>query len=247
MTGSYNQSGRHENTSARYNVITPSEVGAVFAEKGLKIVSIKSGQAKHQDKANFQRTLSRYRGEEILDGIHLDIIHDSKHLARGCDKLMVGIFRTVCLNGLITGSKFFECAVRHSGNTRNNLSLGIDNALAMREKLADTIRLMLDIQLPPMQMLLYASRVAAKLVPSNAVGVRYEMLLSTRRDADYSTDVFTVLNRVQENVTRGHLAYSLPTKKGTLRTTTLRPLKPDTRKSLDVNQDLFNMAMEEMK
>ena len=249
VSGSYVQSNRHAMVSERFNPIQAASVGQAMTNHGLNLVSLSTGKARHEDKIDFQRTLSRYRGPSIGEGVNLDIVYDSKHMGRGVDRILLGIYRLVCTNGLFVGKNFFSFDVRHAGDTYLNLNRGIDAALEISAKLGDTVKKMQSIQLDDAQRFAFAKEVTALLIPSEGVMDVRERLLKPNREIDKANDLWTVYNVVQENAVRGgNLVYSKRTKDPmtgieTVRRMTQRAIKPNTGKDATFNQALFDIAL----
>lgn len=246
ITNSYLQENRHANVSERFNVVKPAAIGEVMGNNGLQLVSLSTGRGRHPDKLDFQRTLSRYRGPQIADGVFLDVIYDSKHMGRGVDKILLGIYRLVCTNGLFVGMNFFSHAIRHAGNTYDNLQLGISAALGTQARLSKTIEKFQSIQLDATQREAFAVEALKLLVPNDAVQVRHR-LLAPRRDIDKSNDLWTTYNVIQENAMQGKsVAYTLQSVdafgRPNSRDMTARRIKPNSGKDADFNQSLFEIA-----
>jgi len=250
ITGSYMQENRHANVSDRFNVIQPAAIGAAMQEHGLTLASLSTGRGRHPDKLDFQRTLSRYRGPELFrEGdkpVHLEVIYDSKHMGRGVDRILLGIYRMVCTNGLFVGMNFFKHEIRHAGNTYDNLNIGIAAALGMQAKLTATIERMRSITLDAAQREAFALEAVKLLTPENALQVRHR-LLAPKRVEDTATDLWTVYNVVQENAMQGRaVGYTLQSldafQRPSVRAMTVRAIKPNSGKDADFNQALFNVA-----
>jgi hypothetical protein len=250
LTGSYLQTDKHAIVSDKFNVVQAASVGDAMQRNGLQLVSLSTGKARHEDKANFQRTLSRYRGPKIGDEnglpIHLDVIYDSKHMGRGVDKILLGVYRMVCTNGLFVGSNFFAHAIRHSGQTYDSLNEGIAAALDSAARLTELINRMRGVVLTPDETQAFALEAVKLLTPENAVQVMHR-LLKRQREADNANDLWSVYNVVQENAMRGHsIGYTLAGTdaqgKPTVRAMNVRAIKPNTGKDADFNQGLFDIA-----
>lgn len=246
ITGSYLQENRHANVSDRFNVVKPAAIGEVMTANGLQLTSLSTGRARHEDKKDFQRTLSRYRGPQIADGVFLDVIYDSKHMGRGVDKILLGIYRMVCTNGLFVGMNFFKHEIRHAGNTYDNLQLGISAALGTQAKLSKTIEKFQSIELSGDQREAFALEAVKLLTPSDAIQVRHR-LLAPRREVDKANDLWTTYNVIQENAMSGrNVAYKLQSVdafgRPSERDMTARRIKPNSGKDADFNQALFEIA-----
>ena len=244
ISGSYVQNQRHESVTEKYNPIQASAVGQVMAENGLTLSSLSTGKARHADKVDFQRTLSRYRGPDIGNGNFLDVIYSSKHMGRGVDELWLGVYRMVCTNGLIAGSNFFKFGVRHAGDTYQNLDAGIKLALSHKDKLTALIDKAQSIELTPDQyQVLHAAAIDA-LVPSDAFDIRHQ-LDKVRRADDTANNAWVAFNRVQENAMRGAIVYRKETKDDNgnvidIRNMSVRPVKVNTNRDTALNQSLFD-------
>jgi hypothetical protein len=247
ISGSYVQDQRHESVSAKYNPIQASAVGEVMTANGLTLSSLSTGRARHEDKRDFQKTLSRYRGPEIAnDGkpIFLDVVYSSKHMGRGTDQLWLGIYRMICTNGLIAGTNFFKFGVRHAGDTYNQLDAGIKQALAYQAKLTELIEKARSIELNPDSFKVLEDAAINALVPSHAINVRHT-LNRVRRLEDAGNSAWLVYNRIQENAMHGRIAYQVETKDENgnfleLRHMTVRPVKVNTNRDTQLNQSLFD-------
>lgn len=246
ITNSYIQNNKFETQSDRYNVINPSAVGQAMNSQGLALQTLSTGRARHADKADFQRTLARYRGPEIGNGIYLDIIHDSKKLGRGCDELLLGIYRVVCTNGLITGKSFSNVRIRHSGDTYEQLNNGIAALLAQKDTLAATIERMQNTKLSLEQVNALIDAAIKLVVPEKAFNVR-NSLNKIRRQEDKNNDAWSIFNVVQENTVQGKVSYQLASVNDngveTVRTYSVRPIKPNTNRDRVVNAALFDAAL----
>jgi hypothetical protein len=246
ITGSYLQESRHAKVTDKFNVIQPAQVGQAMNENGLQLVSLSTGRAKHEDKADFQRTLSRYRGPEINEGSFLDVIYDSKHMGRGVDKILLGIYRMVCTNGLFVGSNFFTYEIRHNGNTYDNLNLGIVAAMSQANRLASLISKMQSIQLDDSKKEAFALEAVKLLTPIDALKVKHR-LLQPKRQVDTANDLWTVYNVIQENAMQGNnVGYTLAgtdqNGNATVRAMHSRKIKPNSGKDASFNGALFDIA-----
>lgn len=251
ITTSYLQTEKHPSRTERYHAIQPASVGSVLAEKNYSLISLITGKPKHLDKANFQRTISRYRSNEAfeIDGLNLDIIYVGNHMGRGCDELILGFFRGVCANQWNVGTKFEVVKVRHSANATQVIAEGIDKLLEQKAKLIETIEKMRSIQLTNEQVIELAKQFAAIRLDGvkDLVTVDHMSLLQLQREQDKSLDLFTVSNVLQENALRGRINYTVNSrdKNGnpTVRSMTTRLVKESSSKMVDLNGQFFDAAL----
>ena len=250
LSTSYLQNDKHTIVSDKFKVIQASSVGDAMQANGLKLVSLQTGRARQEDKANFQRTLSRYRGPMIAEdngkGIFLDVIYSSKHMGRGVDEIFLGIYRMVCLNGLMAGRTFFRQGIRHNGDTYESLNSGIVAALDSAAKLGGIVNNMKQLQLTVDQKQELALEAVKILTPEKALQVKHR-LLAPRRTEDTNNDLWSVFNVIQENAVQGHsVGYTLASVdaqgRESRRIMNVRAIKPNTAKDAEFNQGLFDVA-----
>jgi Domain of unknown function (DUF932) len=251
VSASYLQDTRHAQVTDRFQVIQPASVGAALADHGFNLVACITGKGRDADKLDFQRTISRYRSNDLfaVEGLSLDIIYISKHLGRGCDELRLGFFRGVCANQWNVGTLFNLIKFRHTGNPLQDIQEGIAAILAQRGKLIEQIKAMQakTLTIPEIEALAkrYAEiRLADK---DNVVRVDFKKLAIVRREADAAIDLFTVANVLQENVVRYPLPYSIDAVDGQgnpyVRNMTTRRLRDSSSQLVDLNGKLFDEAM----
>jgi hypothetical protein len=131
-----------------------------------------------------------------------EIVLVNSHDGTSSYQIMAGFFRIVCSNGLIAGSLTDDVRVRHSGNVVDNVIEGSYSVLSNLDALESRIDQYRSIQLDrPEQIALATAAVQvrwgddAPVVPGN--------LLRINRWEDDRSDLWTVFNRLQENVIRG--------------------------------------------
>lgn len=247
VSGSYLQTERHANVSEGYKVIQAASIGAAMADNGLILASLSTGRARHEDKADFQKTFSRYTTtEDLVDGVKLNVLHQGNHMGRGTDKIFLGFFVLLCSNGLSVGASYFESKIRHSGNTYDNLSLAIAEALGQREVMRELVTGMQAKVLDSNQVKNMVDAAVSLLVPSGAVNIR-EALTKVWRQGDSSNTGWDVFNRIQENAMRGGMiAYDTVSQdengRNSVRHMTTRKIKAQSSKDIEFNREFFDIA-----
>lgn len=248
VSGSYLQDSRHENVSTGYNVIQHASVGQAMADHGLVLAGQSSGRARKETYANHQRTFNRYTtSEDLVAGVKLNVLHEGNHLGRGTDKIFLGFFVLLCSNGLSVGASYFECKIRHNGDTFNNLSLAIAEALGQRDTMREVITGMQAKALDIQQVRYLVDAAVSLLVPSGAVNIR-EQLTKVWRQGDASNSAWDVFNRIQENAMRGGMVgYDTVTTDDatgltSVRHMTTRKIKAQTNRDIEFNREFFDIA-----
>jgi hypothetical protein len=142
-------------------------------------------------------------------------------LINSCDgtssyKMMSGIFRFVCQNGMIAGDTMSDFTVHHKGNIINDVLENAYNISDNFERMKWEIDKMKAIDLEPAEKEIFAeSALMIKYGEENAP-INAEKLLTTRRyDDRKSNSLWNTFNVVQENVLKGGLRGRTSTNKRT--------------------------------
>lgn len=202
--------------SERYKFIPTQEYLDAFANHGWKVRSAQQVNTRKQGKADFAKhmvTLSheKYEGEALaqrLGGlsprVHLVNSHD--HSSRF--KLIVGIFRLVCSNGLMISSGEVQAfSFLHNNSARDAVSILTDKFFADVETNLETAEKWSGITLSTDQQIDFATK-ARNLRFGEESTVEPTALLDARRTFDAGDDLWRVFNRLQENTTKGGVRFS---------------------------------------
>lgn len=202
------QTNRDESkTSEKYKVITTAELMKHFESLGFE-------QTKLVGKSKFGRHLVRMRDTRNLvpiDGGHLEVVIFNSYDGSSSLRLELGVFRLVCSNGLVakTGS-FGGTRIRHTGDVKAKVTEAVAIIRSNYEKLAAQVEKLKSIDTAKNNILF------SKILPL----VKEELTLRTKGDfdggfvsvpvnrpEDKGSDLWTVLNVVQEGFVRGGIKY----------------------------------------
>ena len=261
QVNSFTQDTAHGTKSAKFVTLTPSETAQIMADYGFEQVSLEMGRARIADRAAHQNVTARYRSRNALqiDGLWMDIISIQKHLY-GADSFHIGTWRKVCGNGLTVGHKFVSGRVVHLGSAQSQLEALLPSLVAQHDQLVDHIRMMQARNVTPSEVAQLTQTVANLRLDGikNIRSIQYADLMRIRRDEDRGTDLFTVLNVLQENVMRYGVRYQVEstqtdTRTGVvtnlIRNQTARPVTKtrqgdvETVRSVEMNASIWDAAM----
>lgn len=188
----------------KYKFISTTDVVKMMKGEGFEVASAATRRARAG--AGAPQT-----GVHVLDFRHPDApkiagvvprvlfmnSHDGSRRARA----MVGAFRLVCSNGMVAGTLLESVAARHAGDAAADL------VKRMSELSRNTLPMFRQIERWERKDISAAAqreyaRLASVLRWGNAGTVAPEALLEVRREADASSNMWTVFNRVQEATTR---------------------------------------------
>lgn len=256
VSSSFTQDQAHQDKTARFVPIQPSQIATVLADKGFNLVHLKSGQARLAENVAHQTTIARYRSENEfkIGGLNLDLVFKVPHIY-GSLEAFLGTYRQVCTNGLVVGQKFFEIPrIRHSGDALSQLESLIPLLISKYAELGETIAAMSARNVTPVQVADFVKEVATLRIGQNEKirNVRYTDLTRVRRTEDNGQDAFSVLNVVQENVMRYGLRYQAASQdeagRIVVRNMTARPMarnragETESISSVDMNASIWDAA-----
>lgn len=203
----------HEGTSDKYSFISTERVLGVFADHGWLPSKVQEARTRKVENKGFQKHLIRLRNSSIsnfLPGHHPEIVLVNSHLGSSSFRLMAGVYRLICSNGMIAGSTWADYRVKHIGYTDSAVEDAIKGISLVIPELADGISSMSSISLTDSEKLAFAkSAIELKQIDTEEDGtkkyaIRPESLLSPwRYDDRKNNDLWTVTNNVQENLMKG--------------------------------------------
>jgi len=136
----------------------------------------------------------------------------NSHDGTSAYRLMSGVFRLICLNGLIAGTMYQDVRVGHTGKVTEKVIEGAYTVIDQHKAIESSMGEMQEKVLTDHQARAFAIGATAlrydETVTTNEVVP--DSLLRPRRTEDRRQDLWTVFNRVQENTVRGGFTkYSL--------------------------------------
>jgi hypothetical protein len=172
-----------------------------------------------------------------------EIVLINSHDGSSAYKLMAGIFRLVCSNGLIVADSMIgSIHVRHSGNIIAEVARGTVELVENMPKCIDAIERWKQIQLNRGEQALLAEAAhQVRFADSDGkidTPIRPDQLLTSRRYDDKGQDLWSTFNRVQENVIKGGISARAV---GAARRTGMREVK-GIDQNVNLNRALWTLA-----
>ncbi len=237
------------NVSNRYGFLNTLGMVDAIRDTGWLPVAVDTPSARTEQGREFGKHVIRFRRHADLHGVQGiapavgDIVPElllwNAHDATSSFRFMAGLYRYICSNGLVVADESFgDVRVRH---TKYSIQKGKDAALAVLD-LVPAIMGTVDLwkQIDMTQELQEEYAVEAIQLREGAVIPSVAGVLASRRYEDNGTDLFTVYNRVQENLVKGRIQGWNPTDG---HRATLRPVG-DVAKALDLNRNLWSLTEE---
>lgn len=196
--------------SSRYTFIPTSTIIDEMRKNGFVPVSAQQSSSRIAGKELFTKHLIRFRqmnlnvtavGEYIME-----VVMSNSHDGTSKYDLSCGVFRVKCLNGLVVAEATCQStSIRHTGNILDRVIEETNNIMGQAPHIAEVIGKWQGIQLTDAQALEMAVEAHAARFEDSPLANRVLAadLLRSRRFDDNKQDLWTVLNRIQENVIRG--------------------------------------------
>lgn len=196
--------------SDKYRFVPTIDVVQSLMMKGFEPVYAGQARTRIEGKGEFTRHVLRFRHPgfetsllKVGDSLP-EIVLLNSHDGTSAYKLMLGIFRLVCSNGMIVSSgQLEEIKARHSGR-ESLVQEVIEGSFRIIEEAPKAMKQISDWQdktLTADQQIAYAN--AALELRDTVVKPDAAQLIGARRSADKENNVWTTFNRVQENMIRG--------------------------------------------
>jgi hypothetical protein len=202
-------------------------IGGVCENRNKKTRQVSNNYVKlyHPD-----LTMKNNKGEtECLSNLYLTNSTDGKSALQ----VDYGLYRLVCSNGAITGVRedvgripHTEKGVRDYQFTINNVNEIAKQALSSFDSFKNKILTSKEIQKLAID--------ALKIRFGKAQNINSEQLLNVHRDEDKGDDLWTVFNRIQENLTKSNMLVDV---NGKLLTGTT-----SVKQDIAVNQKLYDLV-----
>lgn len=240
------------NRTERYKHIQTSDIVAKFASLGYKVTATSQVKTRKVEKQGFQKHLLRFANENqslvnVMDS-RPEIVMINSHDGSTGYELMLGIYRLVCANGLVVGNTFGGFKFRHSGQVMEQIERAVIEIQHEIPRISAKINEFSAIKLNAAQEKEFAEQAVKLIVPKTGFNVSLDSALTVRRSADTETNLWTVYNRLQENLLRGGVSYNTRnvnplTNEISIRNATGRAVKGIGR-SIEINRSLWDLTEE---
>ncbi|NUY02382.1 DUF932 domain-containing protein [Paraburkholderia youngii] len=201
---------KHESRSERYTYIPTIDVLRGLRNEGFQPFMICQTRVRDQGKREFTKHMLRLRHADQITGEEADeIVLLNSHDGTSSYQMLAGAFRFVCQNGMVAGENIADIRVPHKGNVIQNVVNGAFDVLDGFDLIRGQKDSMRAVDLSRDEQHAFArSALALRYDPTDAEAlapVTESQLLVPRRFEDRRDDLWTVFNRVQENLTKGGL------------------------------------------
>lgn len=196
-----------DTVSAKYAYLPTYQAVRAMRVMGFEVANVREGYKRSPEGRNFAIHELRMRKVGVephreLGDLVPEVLLRNSHDRTSGFSLSAGIFRLVCLNGMTVAESGFHVNLRHVGaHQLDRLHAGIAMIQSQLPKTLEIARDWSQIQLQPLQQVQLAQR--ALEIRGTSVEVDIASLLRPRRYNDAGDSLWSVFNRVQENLTVG--------------------------------------------
>ncbi|BHH83443.1 DUF932 domain-containing protein [Desulforhopalus sp. 52FAK] len=234
-----------EGVSSRYSFVPTVKAIDLLRDVGWQPIFATQSGVRKRARNGYQKHLIRFAQPDlIMRDERIDLLLYNSH-DRGCSfKLMAGIWRFVCGNGLVVGDEYANFSHKHIGFNPDDFMQSAVQIAGSAGDIAGQMDELKQIELIPEAQSIFAKS-AHRLVydERDEAPVQPDDLLKTRRYEDEGPNVWNTYNRIQENIIDGGLRGSKVGTNGRRRRVTTRPVKA-LDKNLKLNQALWVLTQE---
>ena len=199
-----------EGVSDRYSFFPTSSILQGMRENGWVPVRAEEQSVRTEARRGFQKHLIRFARTEHLqiwekNQVRPEVVLLNSHDKSSAYQLHCGLFRLVCLNGMVVADATFErISIKHSGFNPDSVIEASFKVLGAVPDIMNKVQLFQDRILTDAERLALATGAATYRWEDLAKApINPSMLLNPRRYGDEAKDLWTTFNTVQENIIRG--------------------------------------------
>jgi hypothetical protein len=195
--------------SARYSFLPTASILEGMRGHGWLPVRAEEQRVRTQTRQGFQKHLIRFARVENLNWakneVRPEIVLLNSHDKSSAYQLHCGLLRLVCLNGMVVADATFQrISIKHLGFSPDSVIQASFEVLDAVPQIMDKVKLFQDRVLTDAERLALATGAAAHRWENlDKAPVNPSLLLNPRRYGDGAKDLWTTLNTIQENITKG--------------------------------------------
>jgi len=194
--------------SSRYGFVPTSEVVEGLRATGLVPVSAGQTLTRVEGKQDYTRHVLRFRPDyapTIVGEALPEVVLLNSHDGSSGFKMWLGMFRMVCANGLIVSDKAMGAvSIPHRANAVEHARRQSLELIERVSNIGQQIETFQSVELSDGEMYQFAEHAATiRWGSERPAGLDARELLTARRFQDARHNLWSVLNTIQENLTKG--------------------------------------------
>jgi hypothetical protein len=192
-------------TSDKYGFVSSRAIIDNLQNLGFTPRKIEIQRANKIERQGFQKHIVRMRHSQLMPTLgeeFPEIILINSHDGLSSLKMMLGIFKLVCSNGMVSGSVEDEIKYTHRKVNLDAINEGAMNLVGRAGRINDSVNRMKSRQLTITERNDFIHQ-AALLRYDEPNQIQLDSLNRLRRYDDRGDNLWNTFNRVQENLTQG--------------------------------------------
>ena len=209
----------HNRTSSRYVSVPTIDVVNTLRDHNWVVTKVLESGVRNPSRIGFSRHMVRFRRSHELEKNGTAIVGDTvpelvllnAHDGSSSYTMHLGLYRYSCSNGMIVADSTVEKqSYRHTGDVIDHVIEGTYRIIEGIPETLDRIEQFRSTQLNTHEALLFGkAAIPLRWKADEQTGiypVSCDQVISVNRDADQPNNLWTILNRAQENILRGGMA-----------------------------------------
>lgn len=198
---------KHASRSERYAYIPTITLLESLQREGFQPFFACQTRVRDQSRREHTKHMLRLRRAGQITGQQVpEIILLNSHDGSSSYQMLPGLFRSVCCNGLVCGTSLGEVRVPHKGDVVEKVIEGAYEVLGVFDRVEEKRDAMQSLLLPPPAQQALAKAALMYRFGEEHQPVTESQVLSARRWQDEQNDLWSVFNRLQENLSKGGLS-----------------------------------------
>lgn len=197
---------KHASRSDRYSYIPTITLLENLRREGFEPFFACQSRVRDPGRRDYTKHMLRLRRAGQITGQQVpEIIILNSHSGESSFQLLPGMWRQVCANGLVCGQSFGEIRIPHRGDIAGKVIEGAYEVLGVFDRVEEKREAMQSLLLPPPAQQALANAALTYRFGEEHQPVAATQILTPRRYEDRKDDLWSVFNRIQENLLKGGL------------------------------------------
>ncbi|EMA9950508.1 DUF945 domain-containing protein [Salmonella enterica] len=197
---------KHTSRSEKYTYIPTITLLENLRREGFEPFFACQSRVRDPGRRDYTKHMLRLRRAGQITGQQVpEIIILNSHSGESSFQLLPGVFRSVCTNSLVCGQSFGEIRVPHRGDIAGKVIEGAYDVLGVFDRVEEKREAMQSLLLPPPAQQALANAALTYRFGEEHQPVAATQILTPRRYEDRKDDLWSVFNRIQENLLKGGL------------------------------------------
>ncbi|ECS0833797.1 DUF945 domain-containing protein [Salmonella enterica] len=197
---------KHTSRSEKYTYIPTITLLENLRREGFEPFFACQSRVRDPGRRDYTKHMLRLRRAGQITGQQVpEIIILNSHSGESSFQLLPGMWRQVCANGLVCGQSFGEIRVPHRGDIAGKVIEGAYEVLGVFDRVEEKRDAMQSLLLPPPAQQAFARAALTYRFGEEHQPVAATQILTPRRYEDRKDDLWSVFNRIQENLLKGGL------------------------------------------